>query len=221
MSMPRTVKITCPNCGRESDFVIWDSINTMLDPETKQAVRDESLFKFTCPHCHETTTVNYSFLYHQMEDHMMIHCAMTEENRKDFLEIIHNNKNDLMPGDNAEKYLIRSVLTLNETKEKLQIFDAGLDDRMIELCKYIILSKLIREDNLNPEDTELYYFRDDNKNYVQIIHDHEPYGVTEINDEFYQGMEERFGTGLPDIRKSEEVIDRNWALRSIRAATKN
>ena len=99
--------------------------------------------------------------------------------------------------------------------------DAGLDDRMIELCKFIILSKLIREDNLNPEDTELYYFRDDNKNYVQIIHNHEPYGVTEINDEFYQGMEERFGTGLPDIRKSEEVIDRNWALRSIRAATKN
>ena len=49
MSMERTISITCPGCGHSSDFVIWQSINTVMNPDMKQAVRDGSAFAFTCP----------------------------------------------------------------------------------------------------------------------------------------------------------------------------
>ena len=41
--------ITCPKCGKESDFMILDSINTTLDPEMKDKVRTGEAFIFQCP----------------------------------------------------------------------------------------------------------------------------------------------------------------------------
>lgn len=38
MSKNHIEKIVCPKCNTESDFVLWDSINTMLDPEMKAIV---------------------------------------------------------------------------------------------------------------------------------------------------------------------------------------
>lgn len=51
MTKYHDVDITCPYCGRTGPFRIYDSINTVLDPELKEALFDFSLFTFTCPVC--------------------------------------------------------------------------------------------------------------------------------------------------------------------------
>ena len=56
--------IICPNCGKESTFEMWISVNTQQHPEMKQAVRDRSAFVFKCPECGVETPVDYGFLYH-------------------------------------------------------------------------------------------------------------------------------------------------------------
>lgn len=38
MSKHHMEKITCPSCHHEGDFEVWDSINTVLDPEMKEKV---------------------------------------------------------------------------------------------------------------------------------------------------------------------------------------
>ena len=83
MSRSRLISITCPECQKESDFRIWESINTMLNPEMKSAVRDRSAFLFTCPECGAKKYVDYGFLYHQMEDHIMIHYVNSDENAEE------------------------------------------------------------------------------------------------------------------------------------------
>ncbi|MBO4522897.1 MAG: CpXC domain-containing protein, partial [Methanomicrobium sp.] len=70
--MEHSEKITCPDCGAESDFVIWQSINTMIDPETKAKVLSGEIFRFKCPKCGSETNIMYDCLYHQMEDKLMI-----------------------------------------------------------------------------------------------------------------------------------------------------
>ena len=80
MSMHETVEVTCPKCGKVSPFVIWSSINTQLDPEMKEKVRTGEAFLFTCPECGDQNSVDYGFLYHQMEDKIMIHYANSDEN---------------------------------------------------------------------------------------------------------------------------------------------
>ena len=48
MSKHHVEKITCPHCHKESDFILWDSINTSLDPEMKAKVRSGEAFKWVC-----------------------------------------------------------------------------------------------------------------------------------------------------------------------------
>ena len=70
MTKYHDVDITCPYCGRTGPFRIYDSINTVLDPELKEALFDFSLFTFTCPVCQKKAPVLYPLLYHQMEDRL-------------------------------------------------------------------------------------------------------------------------------------------------------
>ena len=58
MSRNHIEKVTCPGCGKEADFTVWDSVNTTLEPDLKEKVLTGDLFKFTCPECGHMTIVN-------------------------------------------------------------------------------------------------------------------------------------------------------------------
>ena len=79
MSKHHIEKVTCPSCHHEGDFEVWDSINTVLDPAMKEKVLNQSIFLYTCPNCGETFRLNYSTLYHQMEDLVMIYLVPESE----------------------------------------------------------------------------------------------------------------------------------------------
>ncbi|MBQ1321303.1 MAG: CpXC domain-containing protein, partial [Solobacterium sp.] len=82
MSQTATVTITCPKCGKNHPFEIWDSVNTTLDPDMKEKVASGEIFRFTCPSCGAETQVNYNLLYHQMDDRIMIQFARMKELQK-------------------------------------------------------------------------------------------------------------------------------------------
>ena len=44
MSKSRIEKIKCPNCGKENDFVVWESVNTKLNPELKKDFLTRDIF---------------------------------------------------------------------------------------------------------------------------------------------------------------------------------
>ena len=86
MSSREFSTVTCPECGKEDEFITWRSINTMLDPEMKEKVRTGEAFTWTCPHCGHTATVQYTTLYHQMEDQVMIYLVFGDQ--KEAIEIM-------------------------------------------------------------------------------------------------------------------------------------
>lgn len=141
MSMEREVKITCPECGTEGDFTLWQSVNTQLDPEAKQKVLSGELFQFKCPKCGSVTNVNYDLLYHQMDDQLMIQVASTDEELRvaseSFDKFIDGS---FLPGFSLleQDYCFRIVRNLNQLREKIYIFDQGLDDRIIEVLKVLM-----------------------------------------------------------------------------------
>ncbi len=220
MSKPAKISITCPSCQANSDFIMWESINTVLDPEMKSAVRDRSAFLFTCPNCGAQTYTDYGFLYHQMEDHIMIHYAYSDENAEEAYNIYSGKDmpdmmQDMMQDMLASNYLIRIVRSQNQLREKLAIFDHDLDDRIVELFKIFVLAQY-QEDH--PEHTgriELLYFYDDGKHLIQLLDNGEPAGVAEMPLDIYNRLTEEFSTSLPDMRKDEPFIDRYWAERAL------
>lgn len=46
MSSQKSEKITCPGCGKEHDFEMWNSLNTMLDPDMKEKLLSKEMFQF-------------------------------------------------------------------------------------------------------------------------------------------------------------------------------
>ena len=94
--------ILCPHCHRTAYFNIWNSINTKTHPETYGQVRNLSLFRFCCPYCGQTSTINYSFLYHQMENGLMIYYIPEDEEVNIYLT---NAKAPCFIRDEKESYI--------------------------------------------------------------------------------------------------------------------
>lgn len=166
MSKHHIEKVTCPSCHHEGDFEVWDSINTVLDPEMKEKVLNQSIFLYTCPSCGETFRLNYSTLYHQMEDLVMIYLVPESEVEKTY---------EMFYGENAladyrtEKYLYRIVTSANQLVEKIQIFDAGKDDRVMELVKLLATDSILKNDPDIEFDELRFAVDDDGTNILVII----------------------------------------------------
>ena len=142
MTSTRHVRVTCPSCHAQGDFTVYKSINTKESPALKAKVRDGSLFQFVCPQCGMKTTVDYPFLYHQPEDHYMINYGKLEDGAK-ALEMLRGKGVALKDwATEMEKttrpYVLRAVDDRLAFREKLFIFDAGLDDRLVEIYKFMV-----------------------------------------------------------------------------------
>lgn len=143
MSLKNTQKIKCPDCGTEGEFTIWQSINTKLNPQAKEDLLSGKLFAYTCPKCKKVHYVNYGLLYHQMEKQLMIYYAISKEDEKEILDTFAKMENgDMLPGMESTDYTLRVVHSQNQLREKAYIFDIGLDDRVVEIMKVMMVAHL-------------------------------------------------------------------------------
>lgn len=178
MSRHHIEKVTCPSCHHEGDFELWDSINTALDPEMKEKVLNQSIFLYTCPSCGETFRLNYSTLYHQMEDLVMIYLVPESEVKKTY-EIFYEK--NALADYRTEKYLYRIVTSANQLVEKIQIFDAGKDDRVMELVKLLATDSILKKDPDIEFDELRFAVDDDGTNILVIINKGEITGAVDID----------------------------------------
>lgn len=209
MSKHHTEEIICPGCQHKEIFEVWDSINTVLDPEMKEKVLNQSIFSYTCPNCGETFQLVYSTLYHQMEDLIMIYLVSEAEVEKT-QELFCGNETlfDL----STDKYLKRIVTSPNQLIEKIQIFDAGKDDRIVELVKLIVIDYL-HQNCPDQEFDELFFATDDSENNILIVlHDGEITSTVDI-DGLYKKVASDFN--FKDIRDDDIVINRDWILNRL------
>ena len=210
MSRHHIEKVTCPSCHHEGDFELWDSINTALNPEMKEKVLNQSIFLYACPNCGETFRLNYPTLYHQMEDLIMIYLVSESEVEKTY---------EMFYGENAlfdfrtEKYLARIVTSPNQLVEKIQIFDAGKDDRIMELVKLLAADSILKNDP-DKEFDELRFAVDDGTYILVIINKGEITGAVDI-DNMYEFASSHC-TDFKDLRDDEDiVINREWILNKL------
>ncbi|MBO4908022.1 MAG: hypothetical protein J5476_01950 [Lachnospiraceae bacterium] len=217
MSSRSEVTVTCPKCNNEHPFTMWRSINTQLDPEMRAAVKDRSAFLFECPTCGEKTYVDYGTLYHQMEDKIMIHYANSDENAEEIYNMLKEDDPDgmgMFRSMREENYLIRIVRSQNELREKINIFDAGLDDRIIEIIKLFLVAKY-QEDHPGHQSIALYFRQEEDKGIIEIYADNQYAGNYVIPEGFYEDLSKQYEGKIPDMRKDEPFIDRQWAIENL------
>lgn len=219
MSQHSVEKITCPQCGKDADITIWQSVNTDLDPEMKAAVKDLSIFRFTCSHCGYSALADYDFLYHDMRNKVMIQYAESDEAVERAKTMftgasLPKELRGIFGGGLFAGYILRIVRSQNQLREKLEILDAGLDDRLIELYKTVLLPKAF-EKFPRAKKLDMYFLQLKGQNKIQILADGGGSATVDFNSDLYEMLQKEFAPILPDIRKDEPVIDRDYAFRAV------
>jgi len=152
MTEVSTEELVCPECDFEQEFIVYDSVNVSLNPEAKKQVITGELTTFTCEGCGYQMEVVYPFLYHDMENKLMI--WMNPDDQLD--PNGPANKQFLFGTLLDDSYRYRIVSTREEMVEKISIFDDDLDDKPLEMLKYYIRESFLSKDD-DPDQTILYY----------------------------------------------------------------
>lgn len=131
MSLKAQANGVCSKCGRTAEITVYRSINTADDTSLKEKVKNGSLFLWECPHCGTVNLARYETLYHDPEKKVMLWLVPDGKiSQTQILSITNHTK--AMGG-----YTLRLVRDMGELMEKVLIFDAGLDDVVLELCKWV------------------------------------------------------------------------------------
>lgn len=140
MSKSRYNKITCPKCNTEGNYLVWHSINVDIDPDTREKVKNRTLFEYICPNCGEAFEVEYNTLYHDCMNRFMIY-YFSKVDDEEIKAIEKNEKLNRLLKD----YKLRIVFSKNDLIEKITLFEQNMDDIVIEMIKNIIFSELSEE----------------------------------------------------------------------------
>lgn len=151
----------CAVCGQTALVDVYDSINVGINPELKDKVKDGSLFVWECPHCGRANLIRRQTLYHDPEQKLMIWLvpqgvlsaseeAAVEQHLATISASMQSSDNNELSG-----YVLRRVSDVGSLIEKVNIFDAGLDDVVIEMCKYVTRMELSSGESAREHDADL------------------------------------------------------------------
>lgn len=139
MSTSMVKEIACPQCGASEKLTLYAGINVEDNPELKEKILDESLFDFRCERCGYGAQMAYPLVYHDQKAGYMIALYRTD-----------SKGNKVEAGAAISGIIKRRVENLAELKEKILIFDAGLDDVAVELVKNALCS-IVKKTYANSE----------------------------------------------------------------------
>jgi len=144
LTPPWPTRIACSRCGAEMEGVVVDSINAERFPELRAAVLDRSLHHLRCAQCGTRHALDKELLYVDFARAQWVTVFPVEELPR-FAECEETARRafahafvDTAPGfvrATAARFAVRVTFGLEGLREKLVCWDAGLDDRVLELLK--------------------------------------------------------------------------------------
>jgi protein-arginine kinase activator protein McsA len=152
-SQPQELGVICPNCHKQFQQPVHSLIELPKDTELKKALLDRSLYILTCPNCKETFKVMMPISYFDNDRSYWI-AAVDKDQTDDFVQQMShpvfqtgNDEMDAAMKEMNEQLTRRVVNDDDSLREKVMLFDAGLDDRAFELVKKM-LRKMLKEKNV-------------------------------------------------------------------------
>ena len=134
--MKSQTEVLCSRCGARNTVAAYDSINVREEPDLKAQVLDGSAFMWECPHCGARNLVRCQTLYHDPDEKLMVWLTFGSEELEERVRAAYAGVEEL------KGYTARFVDDAGSLIEKVKIFDAGLDDVVMEMAKYVTRMEL-------------------------------------------------------------------------------
>lgn len=141
-------KIVCPKCGEPTEADLHTSVNVTNHRDLRAKVMNESLFRWNCKNCGYSARLTYPVLYNDMKNRFMVYLIPRIEHFQLADKQLEDEFNTLKHIDK------RIVPDFNTFKEKIFIFESGLDDMALELTKLAVSQTVSKK--LGTEVTEGY-----------------------------------------------------------------
>jgi hypothetical protein len=136
MSETKQQRFTCPHCGHDQEFSVWESVNVSQTPAIKEQVLKRELSRFTCSGCARALWVGHAIHYHDVGRKLMIWLPHGQAQKPPLAE--GSAVMNLMA---KTGYAFRLVESYNELIEKIRVFDDQQDDRVLEALKLSIMGE--------------------------------------------------------------------------------
>lgn len=130
--------LLCPHCSSEETVTIWDIVEATDDPDLRDRLLEKRLQVLDCSNCGRHYILDTPLLYRDARRgfSLYVHSALSAlthtRSMQDQVALL-----DLDIPSGAEEDRLRICGSYNELLEKIHIFEAGLDDRMIECYKIL------------------------------------------------------------------------------------
>ena len=213
MSTNRITNIECSNCHHQQRVQIWDLINIQENPELKEKVVNGQIFINTCAKCKYPLVYDYPCLYLDIEHNYIIYLQPNYDpkSNKQYSDLATILKTNLI--DINMDTRIRLVLNNLRLIEKIQIFDHGYDDHIMEIYKYLHLGKIIKE-HLNTMNIQAYYIVDNDMEFILYVTDRDTYKI-KLNKSLYHDIYEDF-KGKINNDNNFTKVDEDWVKALIK-----
>ncbi len=139
MSIINEALAPCSKCGEQHKVIVYRSINTADNPELKAKVMDGSLFLWECPHCGQVNLAKYETLYHDPAAKVMFWLVPQGEISETQMQAITMHTK-AMGG-----YTLRRVNDMGTLMEKVLTAEAGLNDVVLEMSKYVTKLEMVQK----------------------------------------------------------------------------
>ncbi|GMV41532.1 MAG: hypothetical protein AMXMBFR64_32480 [Myxococcales bacterium] len=149
MSTWATRMVRCP-CGHELSAQVADGLHVSRLPEVRARILDGTFHRAACPACGELRTIEKKLLYTDFARfHWVGVCpqewtaswsVLERELLAEFERVVVRAAPPMIQAL-APRFVVRLVFGYDQLAEKLHAWDAGLDDRAVELVKLRVLAR--------------------------------------------------------------------------------
>lgn len=217
MSEARVQKIICPKCKSEMDIRVWDKVELPYDMELKNRVLQNTFFRVDCVPCQNTFTIAYKCQYNDMERKYLLWVApaMDDKTQKEIEEYNYRIQSDTQLRLAQGGYRYRIVRNDNELREKVVIFDEGLDDRYIETLKIVYVPLIKNKMGEGTQITGIFFDRKKTGGYQFIVtFDNKPPMSANVNMDIYHDMTQKLSS-IAERNTPQGLcrIDADWGLK--------
>lgn len=173
----------CPYCLSEEPVTIWLSVDAQKDPDLREKLLRKELQVLDCANCGRHFALAEPLLYRDEAHKLVLYTdPRFEEPEEGWQEQMPQ-----LAGDYPD-WQLRLCGTANELIEKIHLFEAGLDDRIMEVVKLALASRLLTEEGRRVK--ELHFLAAEPERFLWIV-EYEPGEGEAVEPE---DEEERFET---------------------------
>ena len=218
MTRHHTYPMICPNCNHTQDFLAYDSINISANPELKPLVMSTDLLSFHCENCGYDTFINYGYLYHDPKRVFMVYYEPQPEKH---IKIAHDLRTIYFREEGYVQrkagYRFRIVPELRDLWEKIFIFEAGLDDRVIELLKYYLQATFLEQyPSAQVERVQFYVDGETGQKQFILMHEDDIVAFIAFDRDHYDLILERWGDRMTQHESNLQLmVNAEWVEKLV------